>query len=263
MSAQQILDLQDTQLANAMSELSSNPAKLNSFISQRKSDVYNSVSKEHSDNFQKVYGDLTRASDGTSNILYYHTRNKDLDNTQQAVFDKTQSEANAILTDSQNSKRQFQINEWTSSNKMDTLFFFQLLLIVLTLMAPLLYANKIGMIPQTVYYGVSGLIGIAVVLTLIVRAQYTGYSRDNRFWNRRNFAKMGGPPTTMTCESLGALQNQASAAYTAGIADLQQDASSFTKSALSTTQSGLNMVNSSIASPSNMAVSNGAAPTNK
>lgn len=255
---QQVLNLQDTQLANAMSELSSNPAKLNSFITQRKAAVYNSVTKEHSDNFQKVYGDFTRASDGTSNILYYHTRNKDLDNTQRAVFDKTRSEANAVLTDSQNAKRQFQINEWTSNNKMDTLFFFQLLLIVLTLMAPLLYANKLGMIPQSVYYGISSLIGIAVVLTLLVRYQYTSQIRDNRLWNRRRFAQMGGPPTT-SCEALGALQDQASAAYTAGLAEIKDEALSFTQNALSATQSGLNMVNSSIASPSNPPATNGPA----
>jgi hypothetical protein len=243
---QQVLDLQDTELANAMSELQSDPAKLNSFITQRKTDVYKSVTKEHSDNFQKVYGDFTRASDGTSNILYYHTRNKDLDNTQQAIFSKTKSEANAILTDSQNAKRQFEINEWTSNNKLDTLFFFQLLLIVLTLMAPLLYANKIGMIPQSVYYGVSSLIGIAVVLTLLVRSQYTSQIRDNRLWNRRKFAQMGGPPVMPTCADIGALQDKASAAYTAGVVGIQRGAVSMAQNALSTTQSGLNYLNSSV-----------------
>lgn len=228
---QQVLNLQDTELANAMSDLQSNPAKLNSFITQRKADVYNSVTKEHSDNFQKVYGDFTRASDGTSNILYYHTRNKDLDSTQEAVFSKTQSEANAVLMDSQNAKRQFEMNEWTSNNKMDTLFFFQILLIVLTLMAPLLYANKIGMIPQSVYYGLSSLIGIAVVLTLLVRAQYTSQIRDNRLWNRRRFAQMGGPPA-LSCEALGSLEDQASSAFTAGVADIQSGVSSLVQNTL-------------------------------
>ena len=246
MSQRQVLNLQDTQLANALSELKSNPAKLNSFIAQRKADVYNSVTKEHSDNFQKVFGDFTRASDGTSNILYYHTRNKDLDNTQEAVFSKTKSEANAILTDSQNAKRQYEINEWTSNNKMDTLFFFQLLLIVLTLMAPLLYANKIGMIPQTVYYGISSLIGVAVVLTLIVRVQYTSQTRDNRLWNRRRFAQMGGPPVTLSCESLGALEDQASAAFTAGLAGIKGGAASLVQDALVNTQNNLKSLNSAM-----------------
>jgi hypothetical protein len=208
-----VLNLQDTELANAMSELSSDPAKLNTFIRQRKSDVYNAVTKEHSDSFKKVYGDFTRASDGTSNILSYHTRNKDLDKTQEAVLDKATLDANAISFDSQNAKRQFEMNEWTANNKLDTLFFFQLLLITLTLMAPLLYMSKIGLIPSTVYYGVSVLIGIAVVLTLLVRAQYTMSTRDTRYWNRRKFAQMGGPPTTITCDALTGLGDEAIAAY--------------------------------------------------
>ena len=160
-----------------------------------------------------MYGDFTRASDGTSNILYYHTRNKDLDKTQQAVLDKTTSDANAIMFDSQNAKRQFEMNEWTANNKLDTLFFFQLLLITLTLMTPLLYMSKIGLIPNTVYYGVSMLIGIAVVLTLLVRAQYTMNTRDTRYWNRRKFAQMGGPPTTVTCDALSGLGDRAIASY--------------------------------------------------
>ena len=204
-----LLKLQDVNLANVMNNLTNDPSKLNTFITQRKADVFNSVVKEHSDNFKKVYGDFTRASDGTTNIMYYHTRNKDLDNTQKAVFDKTKSEADTITLDSHNAKRQFEINEWTSNNKLDTLFFLQLLLIVLTLTAPLLYANKIGLIPSSVYYGVTGLIGIAVVLTLIVRAQYSLNSRDTRYWNRRRFASMGGPPTSISCDAIASLATDA------------------------------------------------------
>jgi hypothetical protein len=230
-----VLNLQDTELANAMSELSSDPVKLNSFITQRKSDVYNAVTKEHSDSFKKVYGDFTRASDGTSNILSYHTRNKDLDKTQEAVLNKATTDANAIRFDSQNAKRQFEMNEWTANNKLDTLFFFQLLLITLTLMTPLLYMSKIGLIPTTVYYGVSMLIGIAVVLTLIVRAQYTMNTRDTRYWNRRKFAQMGGPPTTITCDALSGLGDDAIAAY----ASVQSGAQNAITGAISSSASAL------------------------
>jgi hypothetical protein len=200
-SQEDILRLQDVELANALNAMSSDGSKLNNFITQRKSELYDSVTKEHSDNFQKVYGDLTRASDGTSNILYYHTRNKDLDNVQQAVFDRAKSEADSVQYDSQVAKRQTEINEWTSSNKMDTLFFLQLLLITFTLIVPLIYCNKAGLLPTPVFYGITGMISIAVILTLIVRAQYSVQIRDNRFWNHRRFAPMGAPPT-LTCDSI-------------------------------------------------------------
>lgn len=205
-----VLKLQDVELANAMNTLKNDPAKLSQFITARKAQLYNTVTKEHSDNFEKVYGDLGRATDTTKNILYYHVRNKDLDRTQEAVLSRAATDADNATYDSQVAKRQFEINEWTSSNKLDTLFFFQLLFIGLTLLAPLLYMSRTGMIPNGVFYGVSLLIVIALVLTVAVRAQYTEKSRDLRFWNRRRFQQMGGPPTPPTCESIQGLASDMS-----------------------------------------------------
>jgi hypothetical protein len=74
------------------------------------------------------------------------------------------------------------------------------------------------MIPNGVFYGVSLLIVIALVLTVAVRAQYTEKTRDLRFWNRRRFQQMGGPPTPPTCESIQGLASDA----TKGIASASQ-----------------------------------------
>ncbi len=197
-----VLQAQDVQLANALTQLKGDPAKLADFMAKRKSDLYETVSKEHSDSFAKVFGDLQRASDTTKNILYYHVRNKDLDSLQDAVFNRVKAEADNATYDSQTAKRQFEANEWTSGNKSDTLFFFQLIFIGLTLIAPLLYLNRAYMIPTTVFYGVSGLVVIALILTVVVRAQYTEKTRDQTFWNRRRFQQMGGPPTPPTCEAI-------------------------------------------------------------
>jgi len=119
------------------------------------------------------------------------------------------NQADTVAFNNQSAKRQYEINEWTSNNKLDTLFFFQLLLIVLTIIGPLLYAHKIELIPSSVYYGVSALVGIAVLLTLLVRLQYNIKSRDTRFWNRRRFAQMGGPPTTISCDAISSLVGKA------------------------------------------------------
>jgi hypothetical protein len=208
-----VLVQQDVELAQAIQKLQSDPAKLSEFVSARKAELYNTVTKEHSDNFQKVYGDLGRSSDVVKNILYYHTRNKDLDGLQKAIFDKAKSEADAATFDSQSAKRQFEINEWTASNKGDTLFFLQLLFITLTITAPLLYMSRIGLIPNSVFYSLTVLLTVALVLTLAVRLIYTKDVRDMRFWNRRRFAQMGGPPTPPTCEAIQEIstrvQNQA------------------------------------------------------
>ena len=215
---QDTLRLQDIELANAMTSLRNNPAQLSQFISQQKGALYNTVTKEHSDNFEKVYGDLVRSGDTVKNIAYYHVRNKDLDNTQQSVFSNARAAADAATYDSQIAKRQFEINEWTAGNKRDTLFFMQLLFIALTITAPLLYLTRAGVVPMSVFSTISFLILVALVLTFVVRYQYTDRSRDLRFWNRRRFAQYGGPPTAPTCESVQALYSSSLAA-TASMAD--------------------------------------------
>lgn len=202
---QDVLRLQDVELANAMNTLRADPAKLNQFITSRKSELYNTVTKEHSDTFQKVFGDLQRSTDTTKNILYYHVRNKDLDSLQQNVYEKAKGNADAAMMNSQTAKRQVEMNEWTAENKRDTLFVLQLCLIVLTIIAPLLYFQRNGLLPSSVFYGLSGLLVLAVILTIAIRTQYTEKTRDTRFWNRRRFASMGGPPVTPTCDDVQGL----------------------------------------------------------
>jgi len=197
---QDALVLQDVELANAMNELRTS-GNASEYIAQRRGDLYNNVSSEHSDSIQKVFGDLQRATDTSKNILYYHVRNKDLDKLQNSILDQASVEAANATYDNQNSKRQFEINQWTSENKLDTLFVLQMAFIYLTLTAAMLYGMNIGLIPSSVFYGVTGVFSIALVLTMIVRYQYTSKTRDNRLWNRRRFAKMG-PPVLPNCPAV-------------------------------------------------------------
>jgi hypothetical protein len=221
-----VLTLQDVELANSMTQLKKNPAGLSTFIQQRKSDLYNAVTKEHSDNYQKVYGDMTRSSNTIRNISYYHVRNKDLDNTQEAVLVNAKNSADAAVFDSQVAKRQFEINEWTVGNKQDTLFVMQLIFIALTFIVPLLYLSRIELLPMSVFVGIVSLITIALILTFVIRYQYTDKTRDYRFWNRRRFASMGGPPTVPTCEAIQALPSQLASAAQSTAADIGQSAQS-------------------------------------
>jgi hypothetical protein len=192
--------MQDVELANAMNQFRSSGGA-SDYIAQRRGELYNTVSSEHSDSIAKVFGDLQRATDTTKNILYYHVRNKDLDRLQNSIVDQAAMEAANATYDNHNSKRQFEINQWTSENKLDTVFVLQMAFIYLTLTAAMIYGLNAGMIPSSVFYGVTGILSIAVVLTLIVRYQYTAKTRDNRLWNRRRFAKMG-PPVMPNCPAV-------------------------------------------------------------
>jgi hypothetical protein len=210
-----ILTIQDATLLNSLNSLSAD--QMQQFINTRKTDVYNAVTSDHSDSFEKVHGDLVRSGNTVKNVLYYAVRNKDLESTHDSVYNSAKGNADAALYDSQIAKRQFEINEWTVGNKRDTLFFMQVMFIALTIYVPLLYLNKIGLLPSSTLYGIGVLLLIAVIFTFVVRYQYSDKLRDTKYWNRRRFAQMGGPPVTPTCDALKSLAEQSINSLTSGL----------------------------------------------
>jgi hypothetical protein len=105
--------------------------------------------------------------------------------------------------------RQMEINEWGYHNKLETLFIFQLIFLVLTFFAVLMYVHKSGHI--NMYF--MGLIMIIVLFLLAVvisnRVSYTVKVRDKRFWNRRQFGYMDAlDPSKGSAEFLTSLNSQ-------------------------------------------------------
>lgn len=216
------ISTQDLELAQAITDLKGDPAALAAFVTGRKSELYNAVTLEHSDTFKKVYGDYQRASDTNNNILYYYIRNNDLNTLQGNLVSQAENTASAAQHDSELAKRQYEINEWTGSNKADTLFVFQMILIALSVSAPLLYLQRKGILPMSVFIGITALLFIAILCTIIVRAQYTNVTRDTRFWNRRRFPGMGGPPVAPTCEAVVAGINSVAGAASSALDDISE-----------------------------------------
>jgi hypothetical protein len=81
--------------------------------------------------------------------------------------------------------RQAEINEWAAQNKMDTLFFLQIVFLYFSVVVISLFLRQSGMLPNAGLYIVVGL-GLVIVLGVLWnRASYTYNSRDKRYWNRR------------------------------------------------------------------------------
>lgn len=81
--------------------------------------------------------------------------------------------------------RQAEINEWEAQNKLDTLFFLQLLFLFFTLMVFLLFLRRYGILPAQSVWITGVVFGILMAGVLWNRASYTSNSRDRRYWNRR------------------------------------------------------------------------------
>jgi hypothetical protein len=99
-----------------------------------------------------------------------------------------------------------------------------------------------------------------VVLTLLVRLQYNIKARDTRLWNRRRFAKMGGPPTSVSCDAVSSLVGKAGD----NLHYFGDQAQNFGKMIAGSVSQDLNDASSGISgmfsSTSNSPLSNGPAP---
>ena len=81
--------------------------------------------------------------------------------------------------------RQAEINEWQAQDKLDTLFFLQLTFIFFSSIVFLLFLRRAGVMPNSSLILFGSIFAVILAGTLISRASYTKFSRDNRYWNRR------------------------------------------------------------------------------
>ena len=201
---------QEIELQQVITELQSNPDRLSGYISEKRDGLVNNVMGTRSNTFSKIFGDMVRSSNTQNNIYYYYVRNKDLDNIQKEMLERNKYDVGSVIHDKDVAQRQYQINEWAYNNKMDTLFVLQMILIAAVLLTPLLYLSRQGTVPTSVLTGVGILFAIIIVLTTFVRAKYTIYDRDQKFWNRRQFGKAGRAPPPLNCQSLEQAYSSAS-----------------------------------------------------
>ena len=84
--------------------------------------------------------------------------------------------------------RQTQINDYAYNNKMDTLFFMQILLISILIVAVFAYLARLGFVsyPLVIYIGI--ILLVIDVLILAARMAYSMNLRDPNLWSRKRFS---------------------------------------------------------------------------
>jgi len=233
---------QDIELTGALAEFKNDPVKLQQFLQNQQSIIYNDVIKQKNNTFDKVYGDLNRASKAQESILMYNKRNKELSSMQDQIYNNQANMATSVIEDKNIAGRKNEMNEWSIGNKNDTLFVFSALFIMLSglLLATVLW--KMGMISSYLCAALAAPLIIIFVAIVVNRSQYTDVLRDKRYWNKKNFGgKYGKIPVPMcpgvvdaiqkdieavTQYSQNAMQNVA----TAGAQTLQAGANALTQS---------------------------------
>jgi hypothetical protein len=90
--------------------------------------------------------------------------------------------------------RQGEINEWANHNKLDTLFFLQILFITLTFISTVVFLSSNGFISSYLLNLFIVLASFFAVFVLITRARKTSILRDGRYWNKMRFGSQKQPP---------------------------------------------------------------------
>ena len=236
-SLDQIIDttqlLQDVETSQALQQM--DPQSLQRYLQNAQDALYRDVSTSKDGAIQKAYGDLEQASTTQHAIFYYQQRNQDLSNIQGQVFQDRKGSADAVLYDRDLAKRQYEMNQWDTSNKMDTLFVYQQLLIILCAVIVLSYLWNQNIISPYVFFGIVFILTCIFVFTIVDRAQYTNSLRDSRYWSQRLFPSYSVVPLPNVCGAGGIGKD---------ISDLEKDYNSAVKGAESDYNSAVRNVQS-------------------
>jgi len=151
------------------------------------------VKASKSDRFKYLSEDLTGADNNLTSTAYYISRTQDLTDM---ALDIDKVAAGQVAVSDINTgivTRQQEINEWANNNKLDTLFFLQILFVVLTFISSMVFLNSVNLISSYLLNLLIVLSAAFAVFVLITRARYTSVLRDSRYWHKQRFGKQEGP----------------------------------------------------------------------
>ena len=183
--------VQDVQYTTALKGMT-DQQKQNYFAAQ-KQELVGDILQDREGTFAKVYTDASRNNAVQHSLFFYQQRNRDLDNIGQAIKNQNEAAIGTTKFNNQLATRQYEINQWSYDNKMDTLFVFQIMIVTILLAAGLAYLNKLGVLSMTIFGILVGILLFVDIAILLTRFNYTKKVRDQRYWNRRQFTKKSIP----------------------------------------------------------------------
>lgn len=146
--------------------------------------AYQNIKEQDSTNLLDALNHADNNSGQALTYGMYLSRNKTIADIAQDMTKQNYSVDNGA---SETFLRQGEINEWQSQNKLDTLFFLQVLFLYLCCIIVLTFIRQSMLIPTSTFYWILGTLTVILLGILINRAWYTRSVRDKRHWNRRYF----------------------------------------------------------------------------
>ena len=179
--------LGDMELQAYLSSL--NDSQRGQFVAENVAETINAVKAHKQSRFIDLLDQVTGADNSVTSAAYYLARTRDLSSFAKDVDNMTVAQLNVADINDGLSARQHEINEWGNSNKLDTLFFMQILFISLSLIAINAYFFSQGVMSSSFFAFISFSVAFFAVVMLIIRWRFTTVNRDGRYWNKERFPK--------------------------------------------------------------------------
>jgi len=151
--------------------------------------------------FKNVFSPSLSMSTSAINTGRLVGRNSTISDISQQLITQNAETQNTYVTAKDTYTRQGEINEWQAQNKLDTLFFLQILFVYFSIVVILLYLRQAKMLSSSSVYSTVGILLVVVIGILWNRVSYTNMSRDSRYWNRRYIAANPNALSTGQCSS--------------------------------------------------------------
>lgn len=179
--------VQDVQYTTALRGMTDQQKQ--SYFESQKQELLGDILDDRAGTFQKTFVDATRNNSIQHSLFFYQQRNRDLQNVSNALKNQNEASIGTAKFNNQLATRQYEINEWSYNDKLDTLFVFQILFVTILIAAGLTYLNRLGILSSAIVGLATGILLFVDIVILIYRYNYTRKSRDQRYWNRRQFPR--------------------------------------------------------------------------
>jgi hypothetical protein len=170
-----------------------------SYVTNNIRTIVSEIGLNKQNNFNNVLNQIKYADNNITNANKYLNKVSDYTEVANDIDSITNKnlELNSINTDVL--KRQVEINEWSSFNKLDTLYILQVIFIGLALVCILAYLMLRDLISPYLFKFISYTIVVIVFIMLALRWRYTSLSRNKRYWHKAEFPRLNKPVTPPEC----------------------------------------------------------------
>jgi F0F1-type ATP synthase assembly protein I len=180
--------LSDMELQAYLSSLSQ--SQKGDFMASNVRETINAVNKQKTAKFTDLMDQVTASDNNVTSTAYYIYRTKDLKDFANDVDMMTSKQIKTAEINKEVTQRQNEINEWSNFNKLDTLYFLQILFICLSFVGILIFLMSNGYINSSVFTIITYMIAVIAAVMLVLRWRYSRYSRNGRYWHKLDFGKL-------------------------------------------------------------------------